>query len=66
MKALPPIQALSGVKIIDLTQDICWPFCTKLLADYGADVVKVEPLAGDGARRSGPSRTVILIDAGIA
>ena len=30
------------------------PFCTMLLADLGADVVKVEPVAGDGTRRMGP------------
>jgi crotonobetainyl-CoA:carnitine CoA-transferase CaiB-like acyl-CoA transferase len=48
-------QAISGVKIIDLTWHIAGPYCTKLLADYGADVIKVEkPGKGDPARTMGP------------
>ncbi|MBI2865336.1 MAG: CoA transferase [Chloroflexi bacterium] len=48
-------QALSGVKVIDLTHHISGPYCTKMLADYGAEVVKVErPGCGDGARNMGP------------
>jgi len=47
--------ALSDVKVLDLTHYVAGPYCTKLLADYGAEVVKVErPLVGDGARRMGP------------
>ncbi len=48
-------KALSGVKVIDLTHYIAGPYCTKLLADYGAEVIKIErPGIGDGARRMGP------------
>src|SRR5439155_4801988 len=41
---------LHGVRVVDRTQQIAGPYCTKLLADAGADVVKVEPPAGDSLR----------------
>ncbi|MBE0480740.1 MAG: CoA transferase [Dehalococcoidia bacterium] len=47
--------ALAGVRVLDLTHFIAGPFCTKLLADYGAEVLKIEkPVSGDGARSLGP------------
>jgi len=46
--------ALTGLKVLDFTHFISGPYCTKLLADYGAEVIKVEPPGGDGARRMGP------------
>lgn len=49
-----PEGPLAGLKVLDFTHYIAGPYCTKLLADYGADTVKVEPPAGDGARRLGP------------
>jgi len=48
-------QTLNKVKILDLTWHIAGPFCTKLFADFGADVIKIErPVGGDPARRMGP------------
>ena len=45
---------LSGIKVLDLSEDIAGSFCARLLADYGADVLKVEPPAGSAMRRVGP------------
>ncbi len=43
-----------GVKVLDISQDIAGSFCARLLADYGADVIKVEPSSGSALRQMGP------------
>jgi crotonobetainyl-CoA:carnitine CoA-transferase CaiB-like acyl-CoA transferase len=48
--------ALDGLTIVDLTHALAGPYCTMVLADLGADVLKVEPLHGDGTRMMGPYR----------
>jgi crotonobetainyl-CoA:carnitine CoA-transferase CaiB-like acyl-CoA transferase len=49
----PGFGSLAGVKVVDLTIMLAGPFCSQLLADHGADVVKIEPLDGEMARHTG-------------
>lgn len=49
-----PGGALEGLRVIDLTMMLAGPYASMMLADQGADVIKVEPPGGDSTRRIGP------------
>lgn len=46
--------ALKNLKVVDLSRVLAGPYCTQMLADHGAQVIKVEPPTGDDTRRWGP------------
>lgn len=48
---------LNGVRVLDLTTVLMGPYATQILAEYGAEVLKVEPPEGDGTRGIGPMRS---------
>jgi len=50
----PGLGAIAGLRVIDLSRVLGGPYCTQILADHGADVIKVEPPAGDETRDWGP------------
>ena len=49
---LPPVNALEGIRVLELGQLIAGPFAAKILGEFGADVIKVEsPTSGDPLRK---------------
>ncbi len=51
---MPSTQVLHGIRVLELGDFISAAYCARLLGDYGAEVIKVEPPSGDSARRHGP------------
>ncbi|MGO4836939.1 CoA transferase, partial [Rhizobiaceae sp. 2RAB30] len=52
---------LSGVRVLDFSRVLAGPFCTALMADIGAEIIKIEPPAGDDQRSMGAFRDGVSV-----
>jgi crotonobetainyl-CoA:carnitine CoA-transferase CaiB-like acyl-CoA transferase len=50
---MPDVPPLAGITVVDLTRYLAGPFCTQILGDYGAEIIKVEPVKGARAEMGG-------------
>ncbi len=64
--AVPPPQALAGLKVIELGQLIAGPFAGKTLADFGSEVIKIEPPATDTTAGGDPLRQWRMLHNGLS
>jgi CoA:oxalate CoA-transferase len=51
MKKMPMNKPIKNIRVLDLTHMLSGPYCSMILADLGAETIKIEPLHGEGTRK---------------